>query len=207
MRTSKSFDASMHLDMFIQVRPLGEAESTFWEGAYIRSLIGMDPQMVKEIVPFPEMFATVLVIALKNLYKSLRLRILECEDPKFLCSWHMFLNLDWSQIEGVSALDEHSYIVWDVVKGIAAILEVLYLWLEFSWLLWYEGFLIFREILSEIVLTFRLFSSWWWLVWDLGIARMETRRAVHFRNLNRLQEFLLRVKLRSSKVCLSSSQI
>jgi hypothetical protein len=37
---------------------------TAWVRAFIWSLVGMNPQMVEEVVPFPEMLPTVFVLAL-----------------------------------------------------------------------------------------------------------------------------------------------
>lgn len=102
---SKSFNSSMHFHMFIQIRSLSEAESTVGEGAAVGSFICVDPQVVEEVVPLPEMFATVVMVAFQDFDISLRFGILEGKDSEFLGCGHMLFYLDRPQVECVTCLD------------------------------------------------------------------------------------------------------
>jgi hypothetical protein len=64
VRTLKSLYSAMNFDMLIQVGFLSEAILTSWVITFIWSLIGMNSKVVKEIVPFSEVFSAILVIAL-----------------------------------------------------------------------------------------------------------------------------------------------
>jgi len=57
MVTGESFYSTMDFNMFIKVSLLGEAEFTVIMWALVWSFIGMDPQVVEEIVPFSESFS------------------------------------------------------------------------------------------------------------------------------------------------------
>lgn len=102
MRALESFCSPMDFYMFIQVCLLSEGESAVWIWAQVGSFICVDSQMIKEIVPFPEVFAAVFLITLENLDEAFTLGILESEDSEFLCCWYMFLYLYGSQIEGAA---------------------------------------------------------------------------------------------------------
>ena len=67
MRTSESFHSAVNFDVFVQIRSLSEAESTIWEGAAVGSFIGMNPQMIEEIVPLSKVLSTVFMVTLQNL--------------------------------------------------------------------------------------------------------------------------------------------
>jgi len=94
MRTAKSLDSSMNFDMFIEICSLSKAESTVREWASIRSLICVNPQMVKEIVPFSEMLSTVIMVTLQNFDISFGLRILKGKDSEFLGCRNMLFDLN-----------------------------------------------------------------------------------------------------------------
>ena len=67
MGTSKSLYATVYFYMFIEIGSLSETEGASFMRAHIRSLICVDPQVVEEIVPFPEAFAAVFVITFEYL--------------------------------------------------------------------------------------------------------------------------------------------
>lgn len=94
VRTSESFYSSMHFHMLVQVRPLGERESTVREWTAVWSLIGVNSKVIEEIVPLSEMLATVFMVTFQDLNVSFRLRILERKDSEFLRSGNMLLDLN-----------------------------------------------------------------------------------------------------------------
>jgi hypothetical protein len=87
-------NTSVDLNVLVKISPLGEAVSTVREIADIGSLISMDPQMVKEVVPLAEPLVAFLVITFEYLDESFRLRILVCKDPKVFCIRNMLLDLN-----------------------------------------------------------------------------------------------------------------
>jgi hypothetical protein len=62
VRTTKSFHSTMNLHMFVEVGSLCETKTAILIGARVRSLISVDSKVIKEIVPLPEVFATVIMI-------------------------------------------------------------------------------------------------------------------------------------------------
>ena len=57
----------MDFYVLIQVSPLSEAKSTTRDRTNIGSFIGVNPEVVEEIVPFPEHFPTITVVTRKHL--------------------------------------------------------------------------------------------------------------------------------------------
>lgn len=66
VRTPESFHATVDLHMLVEIGPLSETESTVGDGARVRSFVGVDPQVIKEVVPFSEMLATVVMVTFQN---------------------------------------------------------------------------------------------------------------------------------------------
>ena len=83
----------MHFYMFIEVSLLCKRQETPLEVTLVRTLICVDPQVIKEIVPLPEVLATVFFIALQNFDDSLGFRILESEYSVFVCRRWVLFNL------------------------------------------------------------------------------------------------------------------
>lgn len=98
--TPEALYASMYFNMLVEVGSLGEAESTVLEGAHVRALIGMDAQVVEEIVPFTEPFVAAIVITFEHLDVPLASWVLVGEDSELLGIWHMLLDLHTPQVEG-----------------------------------------------------------------------------------------------------------
>ena len=69
----ETFFPVVYLQVLIEIRLLGEALAAFWHIAKIRSLLGVDSKMVKEVVPFPENFATTVVQTIKQSNDPLRI--------------------------------------------------------------------------------------------------------------------------------------
>ena len=63
MRAAESFDSAMDLDMLIQIRSLSEAESAVRKRADVGSLVGVNAQVVKKVVPLSEVLATLVMVA------------------------------------------------------------------------------------------------------------------------------------------------
>lgn len=93
MRALKPLYSSMHFNMFIKVSPLGEAEFAVRVGAGVGSFIGVDAEMVKEVVPLAEMFPAIFMVTFQNLYIPLGFGILECEYSEFLSVRNVLLDL------------------------------------------------------------------------------------------------------------------
>ena len=107
--------------MFIEISLLSKAETAARVRAGVGSLICVDPQVVKEVVPLSEVLSAIVVIALQDFDKTFGLRILESEDPKFLSGRNVLFYLNRSQIEGRTSLDQHSHIRRDVLEGITVL--------------------------------------------------------------------------------------
>lgn len=92
----------MYFDMLVEVGPLCEAESTVVEGAHVGALVGVDAQVVEEIVPFTEPFVAAIVITFEHLDVPLASWVLISEDSELLGIWHMLLDLHTPQVEGAA---------------------------------------------------------------------------------------------------------
>lgn len=88
---SESLLASMQLDVLIKVCFLSKSLLAIFIIAHIGFLIGVDPEVVKKVVPFPETFATLVLIAFHDFYDSLGLWIFESENSELLKGWHVLL--------------------------------------------------------------------------------------------------------------------
>lgn len=98
---SEALVALVDLYVFVQVRSLSEPMVTVREVASVRSLICVDAQVVKEIVPFPEPLVAVGLIAFEHLDEALRLRVFVGEDAVGFGIRHMLFDLHSMQIEGL----------------------------------------------------------------------------------------------------------
>jgi hypothetical protein len=98
--TPEALYASMYFNMLVEVGSLGEAESTVLEGAHVGALIGVNAQVVEEIVPFTEPFVAAIVITFEHLDVPLASWVLVSEDSELLSIWHMLLDLHTPQVEG-----------------------------------------------------------------------------------------------------------
>ena len=61
----------MDFYVLIQVSPLSEAKSTTRDRTNIGSFIGVNPEVVEEVVPLSKMLSAVIVVAFQNLNVSL----------------------------------------------------------------------------------------------------------------------------------------
>lgn len=106
------------LDVLVEVSFLCEAEAAVGIGAGVGSFVGVNSEMIEEVVPFSEMFPAVIMITLKNLNVPLGLGIFEGEDAELLGSRYMLFNLYRLQVEGLSCLYEDCDILRNVIEGI-----------------------------------------------------------------------------------------
>ena len=63
MRALKSLLTVMYFHVLVKISFLGETISTIGDRTHIRPLLGMDSEMVKEVVPLTENLFTVMVTA------------------------------------------------------------------------------------------------------------------------------------------------
>ncbi len=87
------FYSSMDFNMLVQVGSLGEAELAAINWALIGSLVGVNPEMVEEVMPFPECFPASFVVTLQDLDESLRFGVLEGVYSELIGGGHVFLYL------------------------------------------------------------------------------------------------------------------
>jgi hypothetical protein len=64
VRAREPLDSTVDFNVFIKVCSLGKAEFTAIYWALIRSLIGMDSEVIEEVVPFSECFTTCFMVTL-----------------------------------------------------------------------------------------------------------------------------------------------
>ena len=62
MGAFESLHSSMHLNMLVKVSSLGETVSTANVRTIVWSFIGVNSEVVEEVVPFAEMFPTVSMV-------------------------------------------------------------------------------------------------------------------------------------------------
>ena len=93
MRAGKALDATMYLHMLVKVGFLSEGEFAARDRANVRSFTCVDAKVVKEVVPFAEMFVAVFVVAFKHFNASFGLGVLESEDSELFGSRDMLLYL------------------------------------------------------------------------------------------------------------------
>lgn len=67
----ESLFPNMDFDVFVQVGFLSKVLRAIIIRTLVRSLSCMNPQVIKEVVPFPEVFVTVSMFAFQDLYASL----------------------------------------------------------------------------------------------------------------------------------------
>ncbi len=102
--------------MLVEVSTLGEAIPAVREVADVRSLIGVDAQVVEEVVPLAEPLVTTLVLTLEDFVEALGLGVLVGKDTEALCVWDVLLDLDRVEIEGISRLYGNHHISGDLVE-------------------------------------------------------------------------------------------
>jgi hypothetical protein len=134
MAAGEPFYSPVNLNMLVKVCSLSETKVAIGERTSVGSFVGMDPEVIEEVVPFPEMFSAFIMVTLQDLNVSFRFGVLEGEDSEFLSTWYMFLDLHGSQIESFTGLYENGDVVRDVIKGIALFLDLCYSHLVFTFL-------------------------------------------------------------------------
>jgi hypothetical protein len=103
----------MDLHMLVQVRLLSESVVALWEIALIGSLLGVDSQMVEEVVPFPEHFGAVAVGAAQQPYDSSGLLAFVLIDHEVLGAWDVLLDANLVKIKVLSMLHSNGLVIWD----------------------------------------------------------------------------------------------
>lgn len=109
----ESLLALMDLHVLVQVSLLGESVVAIWEIALVRPLLGVDSEMVEEVVPLPEHFGAVAVGAAEQPYDSSSLWAFILIDDEVLCTWDVLLDVDLIQVKVLSMLHSNSVVIWD----------------------------------------------------------------------------------------------
>ena len=94
---------SVDYSVFLEVGLLVEGQ--FAEVALVRSFCRVSAQMVEEVVPVFEHFATEGVLAVEELQGLLQAWFATMDDHKLLSGWHMLVYLHFGQVEVFSCLD------------------------------------------------------------------------------------------------------
>ena len=82
-----------------------------WEGAVIRSLVGVDPQVVEKVMPLSKDFLAVSMSASKKSYDPSVIWVLVFIDHEFVGSWDVLVDSDLVQVELSSFEDLDEMIV------------------------------------------------------------------------------------------------
>ena len=64
----------------------------FWERAFVRTLTGVDSQVIEEVVPLSEHLGAIGMGAAEESYDSPGLWAFVCVDNKLLGAWNMLFN-------------------------------------------------------------------------------------------------------------------
>ena len=116
---TESFNTSMNFNMFIQISSLCEAKLAILEWTNIRSLISMNSQMIKKVVPFTEPFITPFMITFQHLNMTFASRIFICEYAELFSIRYVFLDLYRSKIECLPSLHCDHHIPADFLECLA----------------------------------------------------------------------------------------
>ena len=79
--------------------------------------------MIKEVVPFAEVLATVVMITFKDLDVPFAFWIFEAEDSELFSCWNVFLDLNRAKVESLACLYVHSHVVRDIIECVAVLLQ------------------------------------------------------------------------------------
>lgn len=115
----ESFGTGMHFHMFVQIGFLCKTEPAPLMLTLVGLLVGMDSQVVEEIVPFSKIFRTVPFLTLEDLDASFRFRVFEGIDLKILSVGYVFLDFDRSQIEGLPSVHLHFEVGRNLTESLA----------------------------------------------------------------------------------------
>jgi len=117
--TPEALHSPMYLDMLVEVGSLGEAEAAVFEGAHIGALVGVDAQVVEEVVPFTEPLIAAIVITFEHLDVPLASWVLVGEDSELLGVRHMLLDLHTPQVEGAPCFNRDQDFATDFFECLA----------------------------------------------------------------------------------------
>jgi hypothetical protein len=102
---TKSLLAFMDLHMLVQVSLLSESVVAVKEIALVRPLLGVDSQMVEEVVPLPEYFRAVFVGAAQQPYDSSGLWAFILIDNEVRGAWNVLLYANLVKIKVLSIIN------------------------------------------------------------------------------------------------------
>lgn len=116
MRALEPLLATVHFNMLVEVSLLSEAKLAALVGTVVGPFVGVDPQVIEEVVPFPKMFSAIVEIAFQDLDIPLRLGVLEREDAEFFSTGHVLLDLNGLEVEGLACLHMHCDVFSDTLE-------------------------------------------------------------------------------------------
>lgn len=111
--TGEPLLALMDFHMLVQVRFLSESVVAVWERALVRSLLGVDSQVVEEVVPFSEHFGAVAVGAAEQPYDFSGLWAFVLIDYEVLGAWDVLFDTNLVKIKVFAMLHRDDVVIWD----------------------------------------------------------------------------------------------
>lgn len=111
--TSESPLALVDLHMLVQIGFLGERVSAVREVAMVWPLLGVDPQMVEEVVPLPEHLVALAISAAEKSHDSTSLGALALIDDELLGAWDVLLDANLLQVIVLSHFDRDELLLVD----------------------------------------------------------------------------------------------
>ena len=110
--------------MLIQIGFLGEAEIAAWVLAMVWLLVGVDPQVVEEVVPLPEDFAAILVLALQKSDDSSGVRTPIFENHVILGIWDVFLDSNLLEVELLTVPNDNELVLLNRLVVLEMLFEI-----------------------------------------------------------------------------------
>ena len=90
--------------MFVQVRSLSKGHIAALKITNVGFFIGMDPQVIIEVVPLPAFLSALFIVTFEYFYYAATERILKRKDSELVSLRRSLLDLDRVQIKGRSEL-------------------------------------------------------------------------------------------------------
>lgn len=109
---SESLVTSVDLNMLVKVSFLSERQTATWVVALVWSLVGVDTEMVKEVVPFSEHFSASLMSAAQESDHSSSVWASVFNDNKVLGFWNVLVDSNLVEIKFLSILNDDMWILW-----------------------------------------------------------------------------------------------
>jgi hypothetical protein len=115
----ESLYSPVHFYVFVKVGPLCEGKLTSRLRAFVGSFVSVDPKMVKEVVPLPEVLGAARVFAFQNFNEPFRPRVFKCEYLELLCGWDVLLDLHRVKVKVLARLNFNTDVSRNFSEGVA----------------------------------------------------------------------------------------